>query len=112
MTHDLPSPDRPLNIGTRGSPLALAQAHETRARLAAAFALPRPLLGRAGCDFSFSGLKTAVAHAVGVTPQAVSDILRRDKRMPAEWCLKLERATGGAVTAHDLRPDLYPRGPA
>ncbi|MFZ9197844.1 MAG: hydroxymethylbilane synthase [Paracoccaceae bacterium] len=40
MTHDLPTPDRPLNIGTRGSPLALAQAHETRARLAAAFALP------------------------------------------------------------------------
>jgi N6-L-threonylcarbamoyladenine synthase len=28
----------------------------------AAFALPRPLLGRPGCDFSFSGLKTAVAH--------------------------------------------------
>jgi N6-L-threonylcarbamoyladenine synthase len=27
-------------------------------------ALPRPLLGRAGCDFSFSGLKTAVARAV------------------------------------------------
>ena len=26
--------------------------------------LPRPLLGRAGCDFSFSGLKTAVARAV------------------------------------------------
>lgn len=40
MTHDLPSPDRSLKIGTRGSPLALAQAHETRARLAAAFALP------------------------------------------------------------------------
>jgi N6-L-threonylcarbamoyladenine synthase len=28
------------------------------------FAFPRPLLGRAGCDFSFSGLKTAVAHEV------------------------------------------------
>ena len=26
------------------------------------FALPRPMLGRAGCDFSFSGLKTAVRH--------------------------------------------------
>jgi len=26
--------------------------------------LPRPLLGRPGCDFSFSGLKTAVARAV------------------------------------------------
>jgi N6-L-threonylcarbamoyladenine synthase len=28
------------------------------------FAFPRPMLGRAGCDFSFSGLKTAVAHQV------------------------------------------------
>ena len=52
--------------------------------------------------------QVAVAHAVGVTPQAVSDILKRDKRVPAEWCLKLEAATGGAVSAHDLRPDLYP----
>ncbi|MCK0151894.1 hydroxymethylbilane synthase [Marivita sp. S6314] len=40
MTINLPSPDQPLNIGTRGSPLALAQAYETRARLAAAFNLP------------------------------------------------------------------------
>tara|TARA_R110002167_G_scaffold366382_1_gene595632 strand:+ start:18910 stop:19845 length:936 start_codon:yes stop_codon:yes gene_type:complete len=36
----LPTPARPLKIGTRGSPLALAQAFETRARLAAAFDLP------------------------------------------------------------------------
>jgi hydroxymethylbilane synthase len=35
-----PSPNRPLRIGTRGSPLALAQAHETRLRLAAAHGLP------------------------------------------------------------------------
>ena len=35
----MPSPDRPLRIGTRGSPLALAQAHETRDRLAAAHGL-------------------------------------------------------------------------
>ncbi len=32
------------------------------------FALPRPLLGRPGCDFSFSGLKTAVAHLVAGFP--------------------------------------------
>jgi N6-L-threonylcarbamoyladenine synthase len=32
------------------------------------FPLPRPLLGRAGCDFSWSGLKTAVAHAVARLP--------------------------------------------
>ena len=40
MTLDLPTPDRPLKIGTRGSPLALAQANETRHRLADAFDLP------------------------------------------------------------------------
>lgn len=39
MTYTLPTPDAPLNIGTRGSPLALAQAHETRRRLMAAFDL-------------------------------------------------------------------------
>ncbi len=37
----MPTPDRPLKIGTRGSPLALAQAHETAARLATAHGLPR-----------------------------------------------------------------------
>lgn len=40
MSRALPSPAAPLRIGTRGSPLALAQAQETRARLMAAFALP------------------------------------------------------------------------
>ena len=40
MTLPLPSPAAPLRIGTRGSPLALAQAYETRDRLAAAFDLP------------------------------------------------------------------------
>ncbi|MEO1495227.1 MAG: hydroxymethylbilane synthase [Pseudomonadota bacterium] len=36
----MPSPDAPLKIGTRGSPLALAQAHETRERLSRAHDLP------------------------------------------------------------------------
>ena len=40
MTQPHPSPASPLKIGTRGSPLALAQAYETRRRLAAAFNLP------------------------------------------------------------------------
>ncbi|MHA6346874.1 hydroxymethylbilane synthase [Roseivivax sp. CAU 1761] len=40
MTQPLPAPDKPLRIGTRGSPLALAQANETRDRLAAAWDLP------------------------------------------------------------------------
>ncbi|MFZ5749852.1 MAG: hydroxymethylbilane synthase [Pseudomonadota bacterium] len=36
----MPDASRPLKIGTRGSPLALAQAHETRRRLMAAHGLP------------------------------------------------------------------------
>ncbi len=42
------------------------------------FALPRPLRGRSGCDFSFSGLKTAVRTTVenipDLTTQTVADV--------------------------------------
>lgn len=40
MSYELPTPAKPLMIGTRGSPLALAQAYETRERLSKAFDLP------------------------------------------------------------------------
>jgi hydroxymethylbilane synthase len=40
MTDTLPSPAEPLKIGTRGSPLALWQAHEVRRCLMQAFSLP------------------------------------------------------------------------
>ena len=40
MSHALPTPAQPLKIGTRGSPLALWQAHEVRRCLMDAFALP------------------------------------------------------------------------
>lgn len=40
MTLRLPTTDTPLRIGTRGSPLALAQAYETRSRLTKALDLP------------------------------------------------------------------------
>jgi N6-L-threonylcarbamoyladenine synthase len=39
-----------------------------KGRNPARFPLPRPMLGRAGCDFSFSGLKTAVRHAAAAFP--------------------------------------------
>ncbi len=39
---------------------------------AAAVTLPRPLLGRPGCDFSFSGLKTAVAQRLAHLPAGVA----------------------------------------
>ena len=39
MIQTLPTPAQPLKIGTRGSPLALVQAYETRDRLMAAHGL-------------------------------------------------------------------------
>ena len=54
-----------LGLGYPGGPAVEAAARDgdpTR------FALPRPMAGRPGCDFSFSGLKTAVRHAVAGLP--------------------------------------------
>ena len=50
-----------LGLGYPGGPASEAAAREGDARR---FALPRPLLGRPGCDVSFSGLKTAVRQAI------------------------------------------------
>jgi N6-L-threonylcarbamoyladenine synthase len=54
------------------------------------YAFPRPLLGRAGCDFSFSGLKTAVAqevsrHGAGaLSAHVAADIAASFQRAVAE----------------------------
>ena len=54
-----------LGLGYPGGPaVERAAARGDPAR----FDLPRPLKGRPGCDFSFSGLKTAVRHAVEALP--------------------------------------------
>ncbi len=50
-----------LGLGWPGGPALEKLAREGRAD---AVALPRPLMGREGCDFSFSGLKTAVARQI------------------------------------------------
>ena len=45
MTYPMPSPAKPFQIGTRGSPLALWQAHEVRRCLALAHDLPEAAFG-------------------------------------------------------------------
>ncbi len=60
-----------LDIGYPGGP---AVERAARAGDAARFALPRPMLGRPGADFSFSGLKTAVRHAyLNALPDAAEE---------------------------------------
>jgi N6-L-threonylcarbamoyladenine synthase len=63
-----------LGLGYPGGPLIEQAAQGGQAD---AFDLPRPMMGRAGCDFSFSGLKTAVrTHLQGqtLTPRLVADM--------------------------------------
>lgn len=52
-----------------------------------------------------------LAEAVGVKRQAVNgwlSTMRTGRRFPAGRVLAVEKATGGTVSRHDLRPDLYP----
>ncbi|MSP84097.1 MAG: tRNA (adenosine(37)-N6)-threonylcarbamoyltransferase complex transferase subunit TsaD [Alphaproteobacteria bacterium] len=64
-----------LGLGYPGGPAIEAAARDGDPRR---FALPRPLLGRVGCDFSFSGLKTALVHVVAGFPAEPTEGDRRD----------------------------------
>lgn len=55
------------------------------------------------------GTEQALAEAVGRKQPTVHGVLKRGKEVPAEWCIPLERATGGKIKRHELRPDLYPK---
>lgn len=55
-----------LGLGYPGGPMIEAIAQKGNPR---AFDLPHPMQGRSGCDFSFSGLKTAVRMAVEAQSQ-------------------------------------------
>jgi N6-L-threonylcarbamoyladenine synthase len=66
-----------LGLGYPGGPAVEAAAREGDPRR---FAFPRPLRGQPGCDFSFSGLKTAVRQQVlalgqaAVVPGTIADL--------------------------------------
>jgi DNA-binding transcriptional regulator YdaS (Cro superfamily) len=52
--------------------------------------------------------QSALARLVGKTPQNISDLIKREREVPAEWCIPIDLATGHSVSCHDLRPDLWP----
>lgn len=66
---------------------------------------------------SHQALKRALAHfddnqsklaaAIGTSQQNISNWIRQEKSLPAEFVLRTEEATG--ISRHELRPDLYPR---
>jgi TorA maturation chaperone TorD len=54
------------------------------------------------------GGQAKLARILGVTQPNVWHWLHKSERVPGEYVLKIEEATGGKVSRHDLRPDLYP----
>ena len=54
------------------------------------FALPRPMWRKPGCDFSFSGLKTAVR-------QTVEKLDRGDSRAVTDLCASFQRTVGDVL---------------
>lgn len=53
---------------------------------------------------TLAGGPAAVGRICGVTSQAVSQW----KTVPVHHCQAIERATAGAVSRTDLRPDVWP----
>lgn len=58
------------------------------------FALPRPMAGRPGCDFSFSGLKTALRQTVEALPAG-----KPAARDVADLCAGFQEAVGDVLVA-------------
>jgi N6-L-threonylcarbamoyladenine synthase len=81
-----------LGLGYPGGPLVESFALRGNANR---FDLPRPLKGRAGCDFSFSGLKTAVREAA----QDLGPLTAQDK---ADLCASFQKAVAETM-ANRLR---------
>lgn len=77
-----------LGLGYPGGPLV--ETYATRGN-ANRFELPRPLRGRAGCDFSFSGLKTAVRE----TAEDLGSLTDQDK---ADLCAGFQQAVAETIS--------------
>ncbi len=80
-----------LGLGYPGGPAierAAAAGDATR------FSLPRPLKGRPGCDFSFSGLKTALRQQVAALADAEGRLVPRDV---ADLAAALQAAIGDSL---------------
>ena len=52
------------------------------------------------------GSQQAIAVLCGVSKGAVSQWKEDERRVPAEYCPLIERATKGAVRCEELRPDV------
>ena len=84
-----------LGLGYPGGPAveALARAGDPRR-----FSLPRPLQGTKSCDFSFSGLKTAVRHRILALGPAAGEA-----QAMADLCAGFQTAVGDVLVDRSVR---------
>jgi len=82
-----------LDLGFPGGPLVEKQAQNGDAMR---FSLPRPMLGREGCDLSFAGLKTACGREVA----RLGVMLPQDK---ADLCASFQAAVIDVLADRTLR---------
>ncbi|MGD9756403.1 MAG: transcriptional regulator [Comamonas sp.] len=58
------------------------------------------------------GASSLLGRKIGVSPVLISQWVNGDRPVPIERCVAIERATDGAVTRRDLRPndwqDIWP----
>lgn len=55
------------------------------------------------------GSQSLLAKKLGIRQPTVSEWARGERPVPIERCVDIERATNGAVTRRDLRPDDWHR---
>lgn len=58
------------------------------------------------------GGQSALARVCGVKQGHVWHWLNKSRNVPGAYVLTIEAATGGAVTRHELRPDIFGKPPA
>ncbi len=73
-----------LGLGYPGGPVVDARARDGNPN---AFKFPRPLCDKPGCDFSFSGIKTAARTFLDKTPEAA-----RDDKFINDFCASFQAA--------------------
>ena len=86
-----------LDLAQPGGPMVEAEAALGDKRR---FAFPRPLLDRAGCDLSFSGLKTAVLRARDALIAAQGGITMQDRR---DLCAGFQAAVADVLAEKSAR---------
>jgi N6-L-threonylcarbamoyladenine synthase len=81
-----------LNLGFPGGPAVEKAAHGGDPQR---FQLPRPMWRKPGCDFSFSGLKTAVRQTI--EKLAIEKLPPGDATAIADFCASFQRTVGDVL---------------